>query len=109
MQQELGSLLPIDYDELAEASDLLSNFRIYWNECAAQVNLNEARRQLLDKIVERVFIHNRKVLALVIHGSFAIVLDQHETAPTGIVDAVEEALINYGIMLKLVDSQLWRG
>src|SRR5690349_16411345 len=67
LQRELDSLRPVDYDELTEAEDLLTQFRSYWDSCSEQGNPDEARKQLIEKIVERVFVHDRKVLALVLH------------------------------------------
>lgn len=58
LERELESLRPIDYDELTEAADLVENFRCYWDQCERLDNPAEARKQLLDKIIERVFVHN---------------------------------------------------
>jgi len=38
----------------------------------------DARQQLLQKIVERVFVHEGKVLAVVVHGDFGVVLGENE-------------------------------
>ena len=101
LQRELDSLQPVDYDELAEAADLLGNFKSYWNDCENQANPEEAKRQLIDKIVERVFVHDRKVMGVVLHGSYGIVIDYKETASAEIVDAVQETLLNGGITCSL--------
>ncbi len=79
LQQEIESLRPIDYDTLTEATDLLSNFSRYWAGCAHTDYPDEARKQLIGKIVERVFVYDQHILALVLHGSFGIVLNQKST------------------------------
>ena len=46
LQREIESLRPVDYDDLMEAADLLSNFNQYWQECENVENvLPAARRQ----------------------------------------------------------------
>ena len=75
----------------------------YYGDCVAQGNSDEARKQLLDKIVERVFVHNHHVIALVLHGSFGVVLSQNETTPTHVVDAVQQMILNEEITVKLDD------
>ncbi|MBC7810634.1 MAG: hypothetical protein H7175_05775 [Burkholderiales bacterium] len=60
LQQEIEALRPIDYDELTEATDLIQNFRIYWNECTNLDNPEDARKQLIAKVVDRVFVYGGK-------------------------------------------------
>lgn len=74
LEQEMESLRPIDYDNLIEAADLLRNFRIDWNQCDQVENPKEARKQLLTKIVERVFVYGDQILAIVLYGDFAVLL-----------------------------------
>ncbi len=105
LKRELDALRPVDYDELAEAEDMLTHFDTYWDSCEEQVNPDEARKQLIEKIVERVFVHDRKVLALVLHGSFGVVLAENETAPTDVVNAVQGVLLSEGITLNLGTCQ----
>jgi site-specific DNA recombinase len=75
LRREIESLRPVDYDDLMEAADLLENFTTYWDECATVNQPDEARRQLLAKIVERVYVFDDRVEAIFLHGDFAIVLD----------------------------------
>jgi DNA invertase Pin-like site-specific DNA recombinase len=105
LQCELDALRPVDYAELAEATHMLTHFDTYWDSCAKQVNPAEARKQLVAKIVERVFIHDRKVLALVLHGSFGVILGENETASTDVVNAVQGVLLSDGITLDLGTCQ----
>ena len=82
LQLELDALRPIDYDDLIEAADLIENFQAYWDQCETVDKPLDARQQLLQKIVERVFVHEGEVLAVVVHGDFGVVLgkDEQETA-----------------------------
>ena len=49
----------------------------------------EARQQLLQKIVERVFVHDGEVLAVVVHGDFGVVLGEDEQATAAIAAALD--------------------
>lgn len=71
-----------------------------------QDNPAEAKRQLLAKIVERVFVYNGTLIGLVLHGDFAIVLGQNEKASLEIRDALTHALNDTGI--KSIESS-WNG
>ena len=83
LQKEMDALRPVDYDELIEAADLLQHFPIYWENCGNEDNPEEARRQLVAKIVDRVFVYDNKVVAIALHGSFGVVLDDTTTMPNG--------------------------
>jgi hypothetical protein len=81
LQREIESLWPLDYDNLVEAADLLSNFQTYWHACQVTESPAEAQRDLLAKIVDRVFVHGQQVIAIVLHDSFSVVLDRHNYPP----------------------------
>jgi hypothetical protein len=102
LQREIESLRPVDYDELVEAADLLEHFRTYWDHCAEVEHVAQARQQLLGKIVERVFVDGDRVLAVVIHGDFAIVLGENQTTSAEVADAVREKLDNENVTTMLV-------
>ena len=87
--REIDSLRPIDYDQLIEAADLISNFRSYWDQCENLENPLEARKQLLRKIVERVFVHDGQVLAVVLHGDFGVVLGKDDEERASIAGALQ--------------------
>ena len=82
LQQEYDSLRPVDYDELTEAADLLEHFQVYWDECANTPDLREARKQLVAKIVDLRCINDDEIIAIVLHGNFAVVLGENKTAST---------------------------
>jgi hypothetical protein len=42
-------------------------------------------------------VHDKQILALVLHGDFAVVLGENETASGEIVDAFAESLVSLGI------------
>src|SRR5690606_30861558 len=44
LQHEMEALRPVEYDDLMEAADLLTNFNTYWEKCAELDNPEEARR-----------------------------------------------------------------
>jgi hypothetical protein len=81
-------LRPVDYDELTEAVDLLEHFQSYWDESGKLPNPPEARQQLVTKVIDRVLVYDDEIVAVVLHGSFAVVLDQNQMAPALLVDAV---------------------
>jgi len=70
LQREIEALRPVAYDDMMEAADLLQNFGSDWIHCANVDNPNEAKKQLLTKIVERVFVYDQKVIAIGLHGDF---------------------------------------
>lgn len=91
--QEIESLRPIDYDEFLQAADLLKHFGTYWAKCAEVSTPDEARKQLLAKIVDRVFVYNRQVVAVVLHGDFAILLGKKHTTPADLQSAIRERIM----------------
>lgn len=89
MQRELESLRPVDYDDLVEAADLLEKFSDYWEACTQVENPEEARKQLLAKIVDRVFLYDDTVIAIALHGDYAVVLDSAGMAPSELVEKIK--------------------
>jgi hypothetical protein len=92
LEREMESLRPIDYDELHEAADLIRHFRSYWDQCADMDEPEEARQQLLAKIVEQVFVYDDHVVAIALHGDFNIVLEDDETMPVEIAEVLGEKI-----------------
>jgi hypothetical protein len=105
LQAECEALRPVDYDQLHEAADLLERFRTYWDGCAELANPLEARKQLITKIVDRVLVYDQSVVAVVLHGQFALVLGKNHTAPVSIADAVAQVLVAQGISTSLDSSK----
>lgn len=48
----------------------------------------EARKHLLAKIVDRVFVYDKTALAVALHGDFSIVLDNGTSAPHEVVEGL---------------------
>ncbi|MCL4872137.1 MAG: hypothetical protein KJ063_24525 [Anaerolineae bacterium] len=92
LQREIESLKPVDYDDLVEAADLLENFQNYWEGCAKVSKPDEARKQLLTKIVDRVFVYDEHVIAVALHGDFSVVLDNASSAPHEIVEGLRSEI-----------------
>ncbi len=42
--------------------------------------------------MERVFVYDRDLVGVVLHGKFAVVLQENQKAPVEIADALTEAL-----------------
>ncbi|MBN1427479.1 MAG: recombinase family protein [Anaerolineae bacterium] len=88
LEREIASLRPLDYDRLEEAADLITHFTSYWDQCADVDDPQEARRQLMSKIIDRVFLYNHSVIAVALYPDFGIVLDMPDAAPDQILKAV---------------------
>jgi DNA invertase Pin-like site-specific DNA recombinase len=84
LQREIESLWPLNYDDLVEAANLLSNFQTYWQDCQTADKPAEAQAKLLAKIVDRVFVHGKQVIAIALHDSFSVVLDQDHYPPDAV-------------------------
>ena len=82
LQREMEALRPVDYDDLMVAEDLLRNFKTYWDACEKVNKPEEARKQLLAKIVDRVFVYDHQVVGVTLHGNYSLILDTaHMTSP----------------------------
>jgi hypothetical protein len=97
--------MKVDYGHLMEASDLLCNFRTYWDQCEQLDNPSEARKQLVSKIVERVFVYDHKVLGLVLFGDFAVLLEENKIAPSEIESAIHSTLTETNVISVEIYSQ----
>ncbi len=91
LEREIASMRPLDYDRLEEAADLITHFKTYWEQCAELENPEEARQQLMAKIVDRVFVYDDRVIALALHPDFGIILDVPESAPNDVLSAVSDS------------------
>ena len=92
LEADLEALHPLDYDELIEAADLIEHFESYWEQFEKP---EEARQQLLSKIVERVFVHDGQMLAVVLHGDFGVVLGQDNANQAEVAQAIENKPIDH--------------
>jgi hypothetical protein len=75
---------------LALRADLITHFPTYWDQCAELDEPREARRQLMAKIIDRVFLYNDSVIAVALHPDFGVVLDVPDAAPDQILAALAQ-------------------
>jgi site-specific DNA recombinase len=104
LQKELESLRPVDYDDLTEAGDLLSNFATYWDACDDVDTPEEARKQLVAKIVDRVFVYDDRVVAIALYGDFSVVLDDERIMPDGVLENLNGRIKNSGNITENVST-----
>ncbi len=67
LQQELEELTPIPTNEIELAADILDNFPSHWQATNGD---KKAQRELIQTVVERVYIDGKHVIALVLKPSF---------------------------------------
>jgi hypothetical protein len=92
LQKEMESIRPVDYDDLMTAADLLQNFSTYWEKSENMDNVDDVRQQLIAKIVDRVFVYDDKIIAIALHGSFGVVLDDEMSVPYEVIDGISREL-----------------
>jgi len=95
LEREIASMRPLDYDKLEEAADLITHFKVYWDQCEEVDDPKEARQQLMSTIIDRVFVYDDRVVALALYSDFGVIMDVPESAPnevrTGVSQATEKA------------------
>lgn len=96
LQRELETLRPVVYDDMMEAADLLTNFGRYWEHSGNLEKPEEARKQLLAKIVDRVFVYDQQVIAIALHGDYGVILDETVSVPTEVLSEVSEVINKKG-------------
>ncbi|MFN8379259.1 MAG: hypothetical protein U0452_11370, partial [Anaerolineae bacterium] len=80
LQREVVAMRPVGYDDLTEAADLLRNFRAYWDACEKVEKPAQARRELVSRIVQSVYVYDKTLVAVVFYSDYAVVLGGNETA-----------------------------
>lgn len=83
LQRNIEARKSVDSQEQIQAADLLDNFAHYWQQCST----DESRKQLVAKIVKRVYVYDKQLLAIVLHGDFTILME-NKTAPLDVMGAV---------------------
>ncbi len=79
LQQQLEQLTPVDNNDLERAVDLLDNFASYWEECGEDTEL---QAELINKIVERVYVEGEIVVAMTLRSNCHLVLGHNVNEPT---------------------------
>jgi hypothetical protein len=59
-------------------------------------NPNEVKKQLLSKIVDRVFVYDQQVIAIAFHDDFGVILDENLSVPAEVISEVSEAIKSKG-------------
>lgn len=75
LRDEINSLMPLDYDELVAAADLLENFGAHWKNCADSDDPKKERQSLLGEIVDKVFVCDGHVTGITLKEAFRIILN----------------------------------
>lgn len=78
LQQELETLTPIPEDDLEHAADILKNFTHHWDACGNDI---EEQHKLLSLIIERVYVEDKRVVALTLKADYHVVLGHHTDEP----------------------------
>ncbi|MCA9946246.1 MAG: recombinase family protein [Ardenticatenaceae bacterium] len=75
LYEEIESLLPVDYDALVAAVDILETFGAHWQECANANDPEKARQRLLGEIVDKVFVSGSQVTEISLKETFRTILN----------------------------------
>lgn len=81
LQQELEQLSPIPDDDLEVAADILENFAQHWEETGGD---RKAQRRLIQLIVSRVWVKDKKIVALSLRPNYHVTLGLEGKEPTTI-------------------------
>ena len=81
LQKEMESLAPSTSDEHMEAEKLLLSFKGLWQSCKDNT---EDAHELLKKVVERVYVQGKDVIAMTLKSSVHTVLGHKTKEPTSI-------------------------
>ena len=79
LQLELEQLTPVPDDELEQAADMLTNFKMHWERLEGD---EEARHELVKPIVERVYVCDDRVVAMTLRSNYHLVLNHKTNEPT---------------------------
>ncbi len=79
LQLELEQLTPIPMDDLERAADLLTNFKSHWERLEGN---HEAQHELIKLIMERVYVRDKKVVAMTLRSNYHLVLGHNVNGPT---------------------------
>jgi hypothetical protein len=79
LQQELESLTPIADDDLERVVDMLRNFKKHWDACHGDV---EEQHKLVKLIMERIYVQDNHVAAIMLKADYHIVLGHNANEPT---------------------------
>lgn len=92
VQAEIDALRPLQYDNLEEAADILNHFAQYWSACKEIEAPEEARQQLLAKIVDRVFVYDDVVVGIALYSDYSVVLNADTLYMSHISGKIQEVV-----------------
>ncbi len=87
-----------------EAADLLEHFTTCWEQCDQLDNPEEARKQLLAKIVDRVFVYDNEVIAVALHGDFGVILGEETYVPAEVLFTMSQVIKKGEAISPVTDS-----
>ena len=79
LQMEMEQLIPVPEDDLEQAADLLENFKYHWERLEGD---EDGRHELVKLIVERVFVEDKKVVAMTLRSNYHLVMNHKTNGPT---------------------------
>ncbi len=79
LQLELEQLTPIPMDDLERSADLLTNFKSHWERLEGN---HEGQHELIKLIMERVYVKDKKVVAMTLRSNYHLVLGHNINGPT---------------------------
>ena len=75
----MEQLTPVPTNELQQAADMLTNFRSHWERLEGD---EESRHDLVNLIVERVYVEDDRVVAMTLRSNYHLVLNHKTNEPT---------------------------
>jgi flagellin-specific chaperone FliS len=101
LRREIDALERIDFNELEEASGLLENFHIHWENCRKSDESQQARKQLLSKIIKNVYIYDKTVVGVTLYGGFGVVLND-KSIPQEICVSLVSVMEKEGVIINVL-------
>lgn len=79
LQQQVEQLTPVAKDDLEQAADLLTSFNRRWDACHGEL---ERQHELVEMIVERVYVQEDQVVAMTLKSNYHLVVGHKTNGPT---------------------------
>lgn len=79
LQMEIEMLRPVEHTELLKSANLLKDFDKLWTQCHTQ----KAQHELIKQILEAVIILDNEVIALILKGDTAMLVEHTGVSPSG--------------------------
>ncbi len=79
LQIQIEMMRPVEHDELLKSANLLKDFAKLWAAC----HTRKAQHELVSQILEQVIVLDKKVIALVLKGDSAQLIETNGLSPDG--------------------------